>query len=67
MTTNHRGERSRITRKRLAQDIAKWVEAYLEELKVSGPMMKSVSFVDYVPRQLEPPTLSTSKICFSQS
>ena len=42
MTTNHRRERSRITRKRLAQDLAKCVQAYLEELGVGGPMVKSI-------------------------
>lgn len=36
VTTNHKNERSRITRKRLAQDVARHVEAYLEELKAAG-------------------------------
>lgn len=36
VTTNHRREKSRITRKRLAQDIAKRVQGYLEELEAAG-------------------------------
>jgi hypothetical protein len=35
VTNNHKKERVRITRKKLANDIAKRIEAYLMELEVS--------------------------------
>jgi len=35
-TTNHKKERVRITRKKLAHDIAKCIKSYHKELEVSG-------------------------------
>lgn len=35
VTTNHKKERGRITREKLAQVVAKRVKTYLEELEVS--------------------------------
>ena len=66
MTTNHKNPRRPITREKLAHDIAKCVNAYLEKLKVGGQRNTNVSRADLARRRTRSPLTSPSGTCSSQ-
>ena len=63
VTTNHKREKSPITREKLAYEVAKCIEVYLAELKVCGQEHLVALSTDLRIRRTGPPTLSASKTC----